>query len=165
MASYSRSASVAGHTREKTYFEQQREELMSEIAMSFEHVLANINKLNRSLEAVIALGNEFSSVEALWSTFENVMAKDEDEEGQQEQHEEGDEEGEGQADEGMYDEEGEHEQGEEGEEEHHGEGYDEDEEMGDLTEVHQVQDDQTEQTEQQTQPQQSYGHRERLYRR
>ncbi|KAH6613450.1 DASH complex subunit Dad1-domain-containing protein [Chaetomium tenue] len=74
-----RSASVAG-TREKTYFEQQREELVGEIAMSFEHVLANINKLNRSLEAVIAVGNEFSSVEALWSQFENVMAKEEPEE-------------------------------------------------------------------------------------
>ena len=48
---------------------------------SFEHVLANINKLNRNLEAVIAVGNEFSSVEALWSTFENVMAKEEGEEG------------------------------------------------------------------------------------
>jgi DASH complex subunit DAD1 len=43
-----------------------------------EHVLANINKLNRSLEGVIAVGNEFGSVEALWSQFENVMAKDSD---------------------------------------------------------------------------------------
>jgi DASH complex subunit DAD1 len=43
-----------------------------------EHVLANINKLNRSLEGVIAVGNEFGSVEALWSQFENVMAKDPD---------------------------------------------------------------------------------------
>ncbi|KAH9893877.1 DASH complex subunit Dad1-domain-containing protein [Xylariomycetidae sp. FL2044] len=79
----SRSTSAMGHsvggahgTREKTYFEQQREALIGEIAMSFEHVLANINKLNRSLEAVVAVGNEFSSVEALWSQFENVMAKD-----------------------------------------------------------------------------------------
>ncbi|KXX82276.1 DASH complex subunit DAD1 [Madurella mycetomatis] len=78
MSSQQRSASVAG-AREKTYFEQQREELMGEIAMSFEHVLANINKLNRSLEAVIAVGNEFSSVEALWSQFENVMAKEPEE--------------------------------------------------------------------------------------
>lgn len=42
-------------------------------------MLANINKLNRNLEAVITVGNEFSSVEALWSTFENVMAKEEGE--------------------------------------------------------------------------------------
>lgn len=47
------------------------------VLQSFEHVLANINKLNRNLEAVITVGNEFSSVEALWSTFENVMGKDE----------------------------------------------------------------------------------------
>ncbi|TRX92260.1 hypothetical protein FHL15_006875 [Xylaria flabelliformis] len=90
MASHSRSASAisgsygpgaTASTREKTHFEMQREALMGEIAMSFEHVLANINKLNRSLEAVVAevkVGNEFSSVEALWSQFENVMAKDEE---------------------------------------------------------------------------------------
>ncbi|ORY56881.1 DASH complex subunit Dad1-domain-containing protein [Pseudomassariella vexata] len=68
-------------TREKSFFEQQREALIGEIAMSFEHVLANINKLNRSLEAVVAVGNEFSSVEALWSQFENVMAKEPEPEG------------------------------------------------------------------------------------
>ncbi|KAI0437900.1 DASH complex subunit Dad1-domain-containing protein [Xylaria telfairii] len=87
MASHSRSTSVVGGNygasggtgmREKTHFEMQREALIGEIAMSFEHVLANINKLNRSLEAVVAVGNEFSSVEALWSQFENVMAKDEE---------------------------------------------------------------------------------------
>ncbi|KAK3314700.1 dash complex, subunit dad1 [Apodospora peruviana] len=84
MSSHPRPVSVAStRTRagtaagEKSYFEQQREELIGEIAMSFEHVLANINKLNRSLEAVITVGNEFSSVEALWSTFENVMASEE----------------------------------------------------------------------------------------
>jgi hypothetical protein len=58
---------------EKTYFEQHREALISDIStvrcppprqlrteaavklteQSFEHVLANINKLNRSLESVI----------------------------------------------------------------------------------------------------------------
>ncbi|KAJ3471146.1 hypothetical protein MRS44_001245 [Fusarium solani] len=70
---------MGGH--EKTYFEQQREALIGEIAMSFEHVLANINKLNRSLEAVVAVGNEFSSVEALWSQFENVMDKEGEGEG------------------------------------------------------------------------------------
>ncbi|KAK4040334.1 DASH complex subunit DAD1 [Parachaetomium inaequale] len=97
MASHQRSASVAGTgtTREKTYFEQQREELIGEIALNFEHVLANINKLNRSLEAVIAVGNEFSSVEALWSQFENVMAKEpEDGGGKSEEQGEGQDEGE-----------------------------------------------------------------------
>ncbi|RDA82441.1 hypothetical protein CP532_5338 [Ophiocordyceps camponoti-leonardi (nom. inval.)] len=69
---------ATGSSGEKTYFEQQRENLVGEIATSLELVLANINKLNRSLEAVIAVGNEFSSVEALWSQFENVMAKTDD---------------------------------------------------------------------------------------
>ncbi|KAI4214942.1 MAG: hypothetical protein LQ351_002657 [Letrouitia transgressa] len=41
-----------------------------------EHVLQSINKLNRSIEGVIAVGNEFGAVEALWSQFENVMAKE-----------------------------------------------------------------------------------------
>ncbi|KAM0246350.1 hypothetical protein ACHAP5_004823 [Fusarium lateritium] len=99
MASHSRSASAMGG-HEKTYFEQQREALIGEIAMSFEHVLANINKLNRSLEAVTAVGNEFSSVEALWSQFENVMGKDSNAEGegeteQADQTEQHDDEGEG----------------------------------------------------------------------
>ncbi|EGS23935.1 uncharacterized protein CTHT_0006450 [Thermochaetoides thermophila DSM 1495] len=80
MAAHKRSTSAVPGTREMSYFEQQRQALIEEIAMNFEHVLANINKLNRSLEAVIAVGNEFSSVEALWSQFENVMAKAPEEE-------------------------------------------------------------------------------------
>ncbi|KAM3461603.1 hypothetical protein MY5147_001412 [Beauveria neobassiana] len=76
MASSHRGAS-AGPSRDKSYFEQQREALLGDIAMSFEQVLGNINKLNRSLESIIAVGNEFSSVETLWSQFENVMGKDE----------------------------------------------------------------------------------------
>ncbi|KAG6078343.1 hypothetical protein E4U30_007218 [Claviceps sp. LM220 group G6] len=68
---------IADPDTEKTDFELQREAIISDIALSFEHVLGNINKLNRSLEEVIKMGNDFSSVEALWSQFENVMAKDE----------------------------------------------------------------------------------------
>jgi DASH complex subunit DAD1 len=90
----------------KTYYEQQREILVNEIAQvstitrfsmeriagfrissfrlgcvltnsqSLEVVLQNINKLNRSLEEVTSVGNEFAPVESLWSHFENVMAKD-----------------------------------------------------------------------------------------
>ncbi|EGP84542.1 uncharacterized protein MYCGRDRAFT_29184, partial [Zymoseptoria tritici IPO323] len=63
-------------TGEKTYFEQQRQLLIGDVAASLENVLQNINKLNRSLEGVIAVGNEFSQVEGLWSQFENVMAKE-----------------------------------------------------------------------------------------
>ena len=98
---------------EKSYYEQQREMLVTEIAQvsrylppiqtrlrfpalfrlpsltppqSLELVLQNINKLNRSLEEVTQVGNEFAPVESLWSHFENVMAKDpsEQQEGAQE---------------------------------------------------------------------------------
>ncbi|ORY19016.1 DASH complex subunit Dad1-domain-containing protein [Clohesyomyces aquaticus] len=92
-------ANGAGGAPEKSFFELQREILVSEIAQSLEHVLQNINKLNRSLEEVIAVGNEFSPVEALWSQFENVMAKDPEgeaeggEQGVQEGEEEGEEHG------------------------------------------------------------------------
>ncbi|EMD95477.1 hypothetical protein COCC4DRAFT_55004 [Bipolaris maydis ATCC 48331] len=71
----------------KTYFEQQREMLVTEIAQSLEVVLQNINKLNRSLEEITSVGNEFAPVESLWSHFENVMAKDPNE--QQESTQEG----------------------------------------------------------------------------
>ncbi|KAJ2965412.1 hypothetical protein NQ176_g10630 [Zarea fungicola] len=66
-------------SRSMSYFEQQREAILGEIAM---------------------VGNEFSSVETLWSQFENVMGNDEtaethgqpDEEDEQQGIEEGDEE-------------------------------------------------------------------------
>ncbi|KAF4549195.1 DASH complex subunit DAD1-like protein [Elsinoe fawcettii] len=67
-----------GAAPDKTYFEQQRELLLNEIATNMENVLQNINRLNRNLEGVIAVGNEFSQVEGLWSQFENVMARPED---------------------------------------------------------------------------------------
>ncbi|KAF1821388.1 uncharacterized protein K489DRAFT_340423, partial [Dissoconium aciculare CBS 342.82] len=61
---------------EKTYFEQQRELLLGDVAASLENVLQNLNRLNRNLESVISVGNEFGQVEGLWSQFENVMAKE-----------------------------------------------------------------------------------------
>ncbi|KAI9834162.1 MAG: hypothetical protein M1826_005273 [Phylliscum demangeonii] len=74
-------------TAGRMQFEQQRAELRNEIALltshdierpvqSLHHALQGLNKLNRNLEGVISVGNEFSSVEALWSQFENVMSKD-----------------------------------------------------------------------------------------
>ncbi|KAK9237941.1 DASH complex subunit Dad1-domain-containing protein [Lipomyces kononenkoae] len=61
---------------EKSYFEKQRDALVAEIAVSLEHVLSNINTLNRSLEGAIAVGKEFESVSTLWSTFYDSMAHD-----------------------------------------------------------------------------------------
>ncbi|KAF1919826.1 DASH complex subunit Dad1-domain-containing protein [Ampelomyces quisqualis] len=76
----------ASNRSETTYFDQQREILVTEIAQSLELVLQNINKLNRSLEEVTSVGNEFAPVESLWSHFENVMAKDAAEGGQDSAH-------------------------------------------------------------------------------
>ncbi|CAD0096695.1 unnamed protein product [Aureobasidium vineae] len=75
---------------DKTYFEQQRELVLQDVATNLEQVLQNMNTLNRSLESVIAVGNEFGQVEGLWSMFENVMA-------QQQQTQSNDEEGNTQA--------------------------------------------------------------------
>jgi DASH complex subunit DAD1 len=65
---------------------------------SLELVLQNINKLNRSLEEVTQVGNEFAPVESLWSHFENVMAKEPSE------TQEGAAENEGEGETGMEDE-------------------------------------------------------------
>jgi len=59
----------------QTYFQSQRILLVSEIAQSLDSVLTNLNRLNRSLESIIAVGNDFSSIEALWSTFEDAMGE------------------------------------------------------------------------------------------
>ena len=56
-----------------SYFHSQRALLVNEIAASLDTLLTQLNRLNRGLESVIAVGNEFSSVEALWSQFEGVM--------------------------------------------------------------------------------------------
>jgi len=59
-------------------FELRRAALVGEIGESLEQVLAQINALNRSLEGIIEIGNEFSSVEALWSQFETVMGREDE---------------------------------------------------------------------------------------
>ncbi|KAK5082962.1 Dolichyl-diphosphooligosaccharide-protein glycosyltransferase subunit dad1 [Lithohypha guttulata] len=59
--------------RQPSEFEIRRAELVGQIGDSLEQVLTQINALNRSLEGIIEIGNEFSQVEALWSQFEDVM--------------------------------------------------------------------------------------------
>ena len=56
-------------------FTSRRSHLVSQIGDSLETVLQQINSLNRSLEGIIEIGNEFASVEALWSQFESVMGR------------------------------------------------------------------------------------------
>ena len=48
-------ASTSGASTEKSYFEHQRELLIGDVAASLENVLQNMNRLNRSLEGVIAV--------------------------------------------------------------------------------------------------------------
>ena len=48
-------ASTNGASIEKSYFEHQRELLIGDVAASLENVLQNMNRLNRSLEGVIAV--------------------------------------------------------------------------------------------------------------
>ncbi|OQD76540.1 hypothetical protein PENDEC_c004G02006 [Penicillium decumbens] len=95
-----------GRASTPTVFEQQREELVREIAVGMEQVLQNMNRLNRNLESIITVGNEFGSVEALWSQFENFMGQSEEEVGefQGKRHVSG--EGEGQGKSGTHEGEG-----------------------------------------------------------
>ena len=51
-------------------------------------MLQNMNRLNRNLESIVAVGNEFAAVEALWSQFENFMGRDEEQQQQQQAQEE-----------------------------------------------------------------------------
>ncbi|KAL2044291.1 hypothetical protein N7G274_002996 [Stereocaulon virgatum] len=91
-----RSTQQPSQTGAKSSFFQQRDALVGEIAVSLEHVLQNINKLNRSLEGVIAVGNEFGAVEVLWSQFEGVMAHEpEDGDGKEHTERESEEDAEG----------------------------------------------------------------------
>lgn len=61
--------------RQLTYFEKQRDLLITEIATSMDTVLNNINALNRSLEGTVAVGKEFESVAALWANFYDAKAQ------------------------------------------------------------------------------------------
>ncbi|KKY20295.1 putative dash complex subunit dad1 [Phaeomoniella chlamydospora] len=76
-ADHTKGAST-GAAPEPTEFELRRGELVADIGDSLETVLQQINALNRSLEGIIAIGNDFSSVEALWSQFETIMGRDND---------------------------------------------------------------------------------------
>ena len=69
--SHRTTANDASH--QPSEFELRRAGLVGQIGESLEQVLTQINALNRSLEGIIEIGNEFASVEALWSQFETVM--------------------------------------------------------------------------------------------
>jgi DASH complex subunit DAD1 len=64
-------------------FQQRRAMLVEQIGDALEGVLTQINALNRGLEGIIEIGNEFASVEALWSQFEGVMGNQNQNQGQE----------------------------------------------------------------------------------
>lgn len=43
---------------------------------NLEHVLSSMNQLNRSLENVISVGQEFESVGDLWTNFSSAVQRD-----------------------------------------------------------------------------------------
>ncbi|KAJ9104582.1 hypothetical protein QFC21_002080 [Naganishia friedmannii] len=51
---------------ETSFFEQERDKLVEEIARGFEDVLSSANVLNRKLEEVFGVGKEFQTVANLW---------------------------------------------------------------------------------------------------
>ncbi|KAH3675053.1 hypothetical protein WICMUC_002885 [Wickerhamomyces mucosus] len=62
-------------TNQLTFFEKQRDLLISEITVSMDSVLTNLNALNRSMEGTIAVGKEFDSVASLWSSFYDGLSQ------------------------------------------------------------------------------------------
>ncbi|RMD43072.1 hypothetical protein DV735_g2061, partial [Chaetothyriales sp. CBS 134920] len=64
-------AAAAAAPAPESQFEARRSELLVAISASFETVLQQVNRLNRTLEGIIEIGSEFGSVEALWSQFES----------------------------------------------------------------------------------------------
>ncbi|KAK5041490.1 Dolichyl-diphosphooligosaccharide-protein glycosyltransferase subunit dad1 [Exophiala sideris] len=65
-----------GESRNVLCFDKPESDLDECSTQSLEQVLTHVNALNRSLEGIIEIGNEFASVEALWSQFETVMGRD-----------------------------------------------------------------------------------------
>lgn len=57
-----------------TYFEKQRDLLIAEITTSMDSVITNINTLNRSLKANIAVGKEFEVVAEQWKGFYDSLS-------------------------------------------------------------------------------------------
>ncbi|ODV96292.1 hypothetical protein PACTADRAFT_30016, partial [Pachysolen tannophilus NRRL Y-2460] len=52
-----------------TFFEKERDSLITEINTAMENILNNVNSLNRSLENSVAVGKDFDSVSNLWEGF------------------------------------------------------------------------------------------------
>lgn len=72
------SASQPATDAESTYFDKERERLVSEITSSFEDLLSSSNLLNRKLEEVLGVGREFETISSLWGRFHQLMREQKD---------------------------------------------------------------------------------------
>jgi DASH complex subunit DAD1 len=88
-ASSAASTSANPDAVQPTEFQHRRAQLVEQIGDALEGVLTQINALNRGLEGIIEIGNEFASVEALWSQFEGVMGNQNQNQSQHQAQEDG----------------------------------------------------------------------------
>ncbi|GJJ68467.1 DASH complex subunit DAD1 [Entomortierella parvispora] len=58
-----------GSAGDTAAFEAERSRLVSDINMEMSQVIANVNNLNRSLETIITIGQEFEQLSQLWKNF------------------------------------------------------------------------------------------------
>ncbi|KAG8862443.1 hypothetical protein FRB96_001514 [Tulasnella sp. 330] len=58
---------------EPSFFEKERDRLVTQIASAFEDVISQSNVLNRQTEQVYGVGRDFQTVEALWGRFKDLM--------------------------------------------------------------------------------------------
>ncbi|KAG8925006.1 hypothetical protein FRC03_006199 [Tulasnella sp. 419] len=67
------SSNPISQDNEPTFFERERDRLVSQIASGFEELLSQNNVLNRQLEQVYGVGRDFTTVAALWGRFQDLM--------------------------------------------------------------------------------------------
>ncbi|WFD33341.1 Dolichyl-diphosphooligosaccharide-protein glycosyltransferase subunit dad1 [Malassezia cuniculi] len=59
----------------RSYFERERDRLVTEIAENIESLIGSTNAANRKLEEHIAVGRGFESIAELWGRFSELMAQ------------------------------------------------------------------------------------------
>jgi len=59
--------------QQPTYFDKERDQLISSITNGFEELLSASNDANRKLEQALLMTKEYETVAALWTSFHNLM--------------------------------------------------------------------------------------------
>ncbi|KAI0754911.1 DASH complex subunit Dad1-domain-containing protein [Daedaleopsis nitida] len=58
---------------DSSFFEKERERLITEITSGFEELLPSSNNLNRKLEEVLGMTREYETIASLWQSFHELM--------------------------------------------------------------------------------------------